>query len=180
MPFNSTKWIKYTATDITADDSATTEVSASLPLHSIDVRGFRSARIRFYVDADNATVTDVTVYFVYMSTSAAHATDLTHTAIQYHTKQFCQLVTMRGGTVTGVAGGNATAGENYCGVVGTNTTSAWGTALLNYVTGTVATHDVDDEIGELLISDMANADYIHLQFDVGTATLVNAEVHLDT
>ena len=44
-------------------------------------------------------------------------------------------------------------------------------------------HDVYSEaeqIGELLISDLANADYLHLVFDLGTATLANAEVRLDT
>ncbi len=170
----TTGWIKYTATDRTSDDAAPTEVSASLPGTSVHCSGFRSARIRFYVDADNAILTDITVYLVYSSFGT------TRTAVQYHTKQFAFLDgTARGGAVTGVAGANATDGEFYLGLVGDLAVSAWGQKVMNHVNGTVQIHSVDDEVGELLISDLANADYIHIRFDLGTATLANAEVHLD-
>jgi hypothetical protein len=176
----STGWVKYASTDITADDAAPTETSASLPAHWIDCSGFRSARIRFYADSDNATFTDITIYLIARSSDADPAGPTSGSTVMYHTKQLCQLSgTIRAGSVTGVAGGNATAGENYVGLVGTNTVSPWGTKLMNHVNGIIDVHNVDDEVGELFISDLANADMIHIQFDVATATLANAEVHLD-
>ena len=166
-------WRKYTSSNVTSDDSAPTEMSTTLPSHYFDCHGHRSARIRFFGDADNATFTDITIFFIYTSRSS-------NSVVAYHTKQFAILNgTIRCGSVTGVAGGNASASEFYVGLVGTLTVSAWGQKLLNHVAGIADVHNVDDEIGELLISDICNADYIHLQFDVGTATSVNAEVHLD-
>ena len=181
MPeLKTTGWVKYKATDTTSDDGAPTEVSATVPANAFLCRGSRSARIRFYVDSDNAVLTDITIYLVFVSRSTHSTVPAAADVVQYHTKQLCFLDgTIRGGTVTGVAGANATAGENYCGLVGTNAVSAWGTKLLNHVNGTIDVHNVDDEIGELLISDLANADYIVIQFDLGTATLANAEIHLD-
>lgn len=181
MPeLKTTGWVKYSATNITSDDGAPTEVSASLPSHFIDCHSFRSARIRFYVDSDNATMTDITIYLVFRSSDAVSSGPTHGSTNQFHTKQLCILATtLRGGTVTGVAGGNATAGENYLGLVGTNTVSAWGTKLLNHVNGTIDVHNVDDEIGELFISDLANADYLHIRFDLNSASLANAEIHLD-
>ena len=172
----TTGWVKYKATNTTADDAAPTESSASVPSNAFRCSGFKSARLRFYVDADNAVITDITVYLVFASHLATNSTPIT----QYHTKQLCFLDgTIRGGTITGVAGANATAGENYCGLLGNNTVSQWGLQLMNHRGGFIQTHSVDDEVGELLISNLANADFIVVQFDIGTATLANAEIHLD-
>ncbi len=174
----TTGWVKYKASDTVSDDSAPTEVTAAAPSNAFACRGFKSARIRFYVDADNKVLTDITIYLVH--TSRNRKNTAFDGIVQYHTKQLCFLDgTIRGGSVTGVAGGNATAGENYCGLLGNNAVSAWGLQLMDHAGGNVKTHSVDDEIGELLISNLANADFIVIQFDIGTAALANAEIHLD-
>ena len=183
MPeFHSTGWLKYSATDITTDDSAPTEVSATQPSVFLACRGFRSARLRFYLNADNATLTDLTVFLGYISNDRkALSPSGSATAVMYHTKQLCILAgTITAGTKVGVAGGNATAGENYVDLPGTLTVSAWGQKVMNHVNGTIDVYSEAEQIGELLISDLANADYLHLVFDLGTATLANAEVRLDT
>ena len=182
MPeLKSTGWFKYSATNITTDDSAPIEVSATLPGTFVDCHGFRAARLRFYVDADDATLTDITVFLVYRSTDAIATAPRGGVVLQYHTKELCILTgTITGGTTTGVAGGNATAGENYIDLPGTLAVSAWGQKVMNHVNGTIDIHSAANEIGELLISDLANADYLHIVFDLGTATLANAEVRLDT
>ena len=184
MPeLKSTGWFKYSATNITSDDGAPTEVATTLPSTFVDCHGFRAARLRFYVNADAATMTDITVFLVYRSTDAVATSPSGGVVVQYHTKQLLILAagTMTGGTTTGVAGGNATTGENYMDEIGNLTVSTWGQKVMNHVNGTIDIHSgATNEIGELLISDLANADYLHIVFDLNSATLVNAEVRLDT
>ncbi len=175
----STGWVKYAAADRTVDDGAPTEVSATAPSTFMDCRGYRSARVRYYNDAAARAMTDVTVFLGYWSTNAGATGPAGGSVNQYHTKQLCKTTTMVAGTKAGVAGGNATDGEFYVDDMGTLTTTTWGQKLMNYVNGTIQVYEENNQIAELLISDLANADYIHLEFDVGDATLSNAEVHLD-
>jgi len=183
MPaLHSTGWLKYSAVDITTDDSAPTEVSATKPSVFLSCGGSRSARLRFYLNADDATLTDLTVFLGYTSNNRlATSPRGSATDVMYHTKELCILTgTITAGTKVGVAGANATAGENWVDLPGTLAVSAWGQKVMNHVNGTIDVYSEAEQIGELLISDLANADYLHLVFDLGTATLANAEVRLDT
>ena len=182
MAQRSTGWLKYSSADITSDESAPTELLASRPSIFVACGGYRSARLRFYLNADNATLDDLTVFLVYTSNDRnAQSAGGPATTVMYHTKQLCTLGgTITAGTKVGIAGANATAGENWVDLPGTLVVSAWGQKVMNHVNGTIDVYSEAEQIGELLISDLANADYLTLRFELGTATLANAEIRLDT
>ncbi len=174
----STGWVKYASSDITVDQSAPTKISASAPTNNFDVHSFRSARIRFYADADDVTITPH-IYLVYNSTNAPPAKPTGGSTVQFHSELLIDVAQSTAGTVTGVAGANALAGDNYFGTLGALTVSAWGTKVMAHVNGVIDVHIADNDIGEVLISDLANASGLHIRFELGTAVSANAEILLD-
>ena len=177
MALSSTGWVKYASSNIVADQADPAGVAATAPSNLFVCRGYRSARIRFYGDANDVTAT-FAVYLVYRSTNAeADNPGDADADVMFDTKLAFSLAESTAGTAVGVAGGNAGTGDNYFGTLGAPTISSWATKVLNSVNGIADTYSADNERGELLISDLADADLV-IRVTLGTAVSANAEIML--
>lgn len=181
-------WLAYAASPFalaSATDAASIAdgSSTSAPSRWIERPDWGTAlSIRPMTVGANKRVKQVRVSFIEVSTDAPDGKNLPGALVQYDRHMAMSAATATSGSRVPVAGSNVATTSNYVGDIGTLTIATYGSKKLNMVNGSADVYSTDNDIGEILISDVSNVHGVVVDFVTATAasaTLANAQYKWD-